>query len=120
VAARPHGGRRRRGVLVAAVTLSGWALWPAAPEPGRHEVGAGSALLIEPCGSVVEVHGANGPGDVLEPLWRMGTRRVDLVVAGDGQRNRAVAGVVAEQLGAVLVDASELPAGATHGMLRCR
>ena len=121
VATRPGGPRRRRAALVAAaVVLATWASWPAATAPGRHELGSGSALLVERCGLVVEVHSADGPGDVLDPLWRVGVRRADLVVAGDGQRNRAVAGAVADQLGAAVVDSSALPADAARGVLRCR
>ena len=89
-----------RVVLVAgAASVALWTVWPSGPAAGRHDLGD-AAVSVGECGVVVEVHGATGPSDALESLWQVGVRRADLVVAGDGQRNRAAAAVVAEQLGA--------------------
>lgn len=85
---------------IAAGALVVGSLWPASVPPGRHPLGDGSSWSTGKCGSVVDVHGADSPAPLLEELWRLGVRRADVVVAGEGQRNRAVAAAVAEQLGA--------------------
>ena len=123
VLARRVEDARVRVVLVAgAASLALWTVWPSGPSPGRHDLGD-AAVSVGECGLVVEVHGATGPSDALESLWQLGVRRADLVVAGDGQRNRAAAAVVAEQLGApvpVAEDPSSASDDRTGGRPRCR
>ena len=100
-------------LVVVAASVALWAVWPPATPVGRHDLGNGSSVSVGDCGVVVEVHGAAGPGDALESLWHLGVRRADLVVAGEGQRNRAAAAVVAEQFDAAVrtVDDASRPQG---------
>jgi len=117
VMSRPGGEHRRVVAIVVAVAVTTWALWPGGPAPGHHDLGDGSSLWVGECGVLVEVHGAVGAGDLLTELWRLGVRRADHVSAGEGQRNRAAAQVVAEQLGAPTVGTAE-PVGPSLGWTR--
>ena len=100
LARRVERTRVRVALVAGAATVGLWAVWPSGPAVGRHDLADGSSVWIGDCGVVVEVHDASGPGDVLESLWQLGVRRAALVIAGEGQRNRAAAGVVGEQLDA--------------------
>ncbi len=100
VVVRPRLERGRVALVVVAAAATLWALRPGSLEPGPHDLGGASLSTVDGCGVVVKVQDANGPGEVLESLWRLGVRRADLVVAGEGQRTRAAAEIVAEQLGA--------------------
>jgi competence protein ComEC len=79
---------RRLVTLVLVAALAG-VLWPNSPPAGTSSPGGGARLVIDPCGATAVELGAPGVGrveapDVVEGLWRVGVRRIDVLVVHDG------------------------------------
>ncbi|MEM9466801.1 MAG: ComEC/Rec2 family competence protein [Actinomycetota bacterium] len=86
----PRGAQRRFGAAVAVGVVAVAVRASPALEPGSVAIGAG--LVVHNHGSVVvELDDPHRPRDVLEALRHAGVRRIDLIVATDGDRADAEA-----------------------------
>ena len=79
----------RRLVTVVLVAALAGVLWPNTPPVGTSTPGGGARLVVGGCGATAVELGAAGGGrvdvpDLLEGLWRLGVRRIDVVVVHGG------------------------------------
>jgi len=90
------------------------ALWPVAPSVGRQDVVPGASLWVGRCGARVVVLGpVDDIGGLLEQLWTLGVRRIDVVAVDDSISAMRAAQVVDEQFSVrrVVTSAERSPAG---------
>ncbi|CAN5510961.1 hypothetical protein BH10ACT3_BH10ACT3_01330 [soil metagenome] len=88
----------RRSAGVVALVCLVLACRPMHPTVGPHDPADGARLVVGRCGGQVLAIGAvTDIGDLLQGLWQLGVRRIDLVVIEDRPSARRAAHVVIQQ-----------------------